>query len=200
MKSSGGKQFSILLNENIGSRGRQNFTLAHEFGHLLLHRSLRDEFHCGEKQVLGLTGDDLEKQANRFASQLMLPNNLVRAVADSADFSLDALKVLANRTGASLTATALAVIGMSSKPIGFVVVRDGFIKWGRASENGFRRGLCFRSGNAVPLGSAASFEGEDEDQIFDRGPPVEGWSVEDSWIEQGFYSARYKEAYFVLRL
>lgn len=198
LRSSNGNSFTILVNRDIGSKGRANFTLAHEFGHLLLHRALRAEFWCASGQVLGLTKEIVETEANRFASQLMLPNNFVRAEADKSDLALDAIKELASQTGASLSATALALVAMSSKPIGFVVVRDGFVQWGRASDSAFKAGLFFKSGTAVPDGSNASFEGSDADQIFPIGAGLDGWSSGQQWKEQGFYSRRYQSSYFLL--
>ncbi len=198
IRSSDGKAFTILVNSDIGSQGRANFTLAHEFGHLLLHRDIGSDFWCNSRKVLGLTSETVETQANRFASQLVLPNNFVRYESDKNDVSLASVKNLANRMGASLSATALAMIAMSKRPLGFVVVRDGFIDWGRASDSAFKQGLFFKSGNAVPETSAASFEGGSTDQVFALGHSVDGWSRDQRWKEQGFYSARYGSAFFLL--
>lgn len=195
--SSDKKNFVILVNEDIGSRGRANFTLAHEFGHLLLHRRVRAEFMCGPRDVLGFTEDNMETEANRFASQLLLPNNFVRAESNKRDLSLGHIRALAAATGSSLTAAALAVVAMSASPLGFAVVRDGFVKWGRASETAYKQGLFFKGGTAVPAGSITDFEGGDIDVTFDERPGVEGWSGE-RWKEQGFYSVRYQESYLLL--
>jgi len=196
--SSSKKSYTILINSDIRSRGRRNFTIAHEFGHFLCHRSLRDEFQCGPDQVGGASTDDIETQANRFASQLLLPNNMVRETANRTDFCLEAVRELARQTGASVTATALACVKMSSQPIGFVVVRDGFVRWGRSSEKAYAAGLFFKSGSMVPSDSASDFEGGDEDLTFESPTKVEGWSTSHAWKESGFYSARYQEAYFLL--
>ncbi len=194
------KSFSILTNSNVASAGRKNFTIAHEFGHFLCHRDLGREFWCSRDVLNGLSLDEIETQANRFASQLLLPNHFVRAVADGAEFSLDAVRDLARLTGSSVTAAALACVNLSSKPIGFAVMRDGFVRWGRASEKAYAMGLYFKAGVSPPSGSAAEFESFSTDQIFDSDAKIAGWSGSSSWRESGFYSARYEEAYFAFRL
>jgi hypothetical protein len=42
----------ISFDENVTVPGRINFTIAHEFGHYLLHRKLRDAFHCSQVQMI----------------------------------------------------------------------------------------------------------------------------------------------------
>ena len=43
----GKKGWGIIYNDSIGSLGRINFTIAHEFGHSLLHRiAYPDGFYC----------------------------------------------------------------------------------------------------------------------------------------------------------
>lgn len=67
---------------------RQRFTIAHEIAHFLLHR---DRLASGiTDDVLyrsGLT-DDLERQANRLAADIIMPCNLIQ----SALLSLNSLK------------------------------------------------------------------------------------------------------------
>src|SRR5215203_1091613 len=46
----GKKGWGIFYNRDIASKGRINFTLAHEFGHYLIHRVLYPNgFRCGEQ-------------------------------------------------------------------------------------------------------------------------------------------------------
>ena len=49
---SGKKGWGIIYNNSMSSLGRINFTLAHEFGHYLLHRiAYPDGFYCSQQQV-----------------------------------------------------------------------------------------------------------------------------------------------------
>jgi Zn-dependent peptidase ImmA (M78 family) len=56
----------IVLNKDRGTAVRWRFSLAHELGHLVLHRSLSDEEF--EKR-----GSDIEHEANLFAGNFLLP-------------------------------------------------------------------------------------------------------------------------------
>ena len=56
------------------SYGHQNFTLAHEFGHLFLHKgvSISDD-----DRVLAYSNEKIEQEANEFASELLYPVKLL---------------------------------------------------------------------------------------------------------------------------
>lgn len=84
MKSSGNA--SVTINQNHHSN-RQNFTIAHELGHLFLH--CEDEGVFIEQQSFNRdkqssTGEIKEEvEANRFASCLLMPEKFVREIAIS---------------------------------------------------------------------------------------------------------------------
>ena len=62
--------FAVICVNYKRPMGHQNFTLAHEVGHWLLHRgkSISDD-----DKVLGYTSDSIEKEANEFAGELLYP-------------------------------------------------------------------------------------------------------------------------------
>lgn len=122
----------ISYDENVISPGRINFTLAHEFGHYLMHRSLRDQFSCGQRDVVGFgeaEGRRIESEANVFASYLLMPANDFRAVIGTSRVSLETLRAGADRYRTSLTATALKFVELTEEAVLLVVARDGFICW-----------------------------------------------------------------------
>lgn len=65
---------------------RQRFTLAHELGHIRLHRPLiESEVHVDKgslrRDTLASTGTDItEREANAFAAELLMPKVLLDAV------------------------------------------------------------------------------------------------------------------------
>ena len=65
----------VLYNSATPSEGRKRFTIAHEFGHYILHRQQHDLFECGDDDIE--TGDnnerDIEAEAALFASTLLMP-------------------------------------------------------------------------------------------------------------------------------
>ena len=79
---------SFLLNASCpGDRAR--FSTAHELGHVVLHR---------------VVPDDPEGEADRFASQFLMPESSIRAELSSAPISLSVLGRLKTRWGVSMAA------------------------------------------------------------------------------------------------
>ncbi len=73
------KKFIIVVSPNQ-SRARQNFTIAHEIGHLFLHTNFVDNVMKNEKVVFPdfyREGDsEKEYQANEFAANLLMPQDI----------------------------------------------------------------------------------------------------------------------------
>lgn len=76
-KASPGKTgWGIVYNHALTSRGRINFTLAHEFGHYLLHRAAHPNgIECSAQDVARWDSPygQIEQQANTFAANLLIP-------------------------------------------------------------------------------------------------------------------------------
>ena len=76
---------------------RQRFTIAHEIGHLLLHRDqIIDQVHIDKRfPVLmrdsnSATGTDLmEIEANQFAAELLMPASLLSEMLNKQGFDID---------------------------------------------------------------------------------------------------------------
>ena len=94
---------------------RQRFTIAHELGHILLHRSRLDAAvlvdkskNCLPRDSISAEGTDpVEIQANAFASELLMPADLMRQVLANSSRDLhddDYLIALAKRFRVSLAA------------------------------------------------------------------------------------------------
>ena len=145
----GKKGWGIFYNSAISSAGRINFTLAHEFGHYLLHRLAHPNgFQCGEQDVVRWDSEyaRLEQQANVFAANLLMPLDDFRRQIDArARADLDMISHCADRYRVSLIAAVLRWLGYTSRRAVLVVSRDGYILWSRASEAAWKSGACFRT-------------------------------------------------------
>lgn len=64
---------------------RRRFTAAHELGHFVLHRATMGRFRADTDATLREADDDvadrMEREANRFAAELLMPENVCRARA-----------------------------------------------------------------------------------------------------------------------
>ena len=91
----------IVLNRHLlGDRLR--FTLAHELGHLVMH---------------SVPSPNMEKEANEFASELLMPEKLFLKESSGKPFTPLLIKQLAERFKTSLTATIFRYLQFDLHPI-----------------------------------------------------------------------------------
>lgn len=71
--------------ERFTTQPRQRFTVAHELGHFILHRDEMGRFVADTKDLISEDGGekaaDMERQANRFAAELLMPTDVCLARA-----------------------------------------------------------------------------------------------------------------------
>lgn len=163
--------WQILYNTQERYRGRQRFTLAHEFGHYLLHRKrltatdygdgeLPDgfDFECLPMQANQWKDAEKEREeeADTFASYLLMPIDDYRKQVTGNEMSRALLGHVTSRYGVSLTAAARKWIEFTDRRAAMLVARDGFVLWGRASSAAFKSGIFIPSGMPVPDGSVVA--------------------------------------------
>jgi hypothetical protein len=150
----GRKGWGIIYNNRISSKGRINFTLAHELGHFLLHRlAYPNGFRCGEQDVVRWDSEygQVEHQANVFAANFLMPLDDFRRQIPSMDkVNLDMISHCADRYCVSLVAATLRWLSYTQKRAVLVVSRDGFILWARSSDAALKSGAFFRT-SAGPI-------------------------------------------------
>jgi Zn-dependent peptidase ImmA (M78 family) len=150
----------IVYNSSVPSPGRKRFTLAHEFGHYLLHRQLQPQFACSQQDMEDWDADEreIEVEADVFASFLLIPLDDFRKQVAGQTISFDLLSHCADRYGVSLTAAALKWIEIADKRAVVVVARDDHLLWARSNQAAFKSGAFFATRKktiAVPRASLA---------------------------------------------
>jgi hypothetical protein len=162
--------WGIVYNNTLASQGRINFTLAHEFGHYLLHRADHPNgIRCADQDVVRWDSayGQIEHQANQFAATLLMPLDDFRRQIDArARVDLDMISHCADRYRVSLIATILRWLTYTERRALLVVSRDGFILWSRASEPVAKTDAVFRTSGGpieIPAGSLAA----SQDQLID---------------------------------
>lgn len=149
-------EWVVLYKAHQNSRGRSNFTIAHEFGHYVLHRKAQTKFQCSQDDALG-EGAKMEREADEFASYLLMPINDFRQQVAGGRMTLDLMGACADRYGVSLTAAALKWLAFTEQPAILVTARDGMVLWWRASDSARRQAFSnVRSGMELPPGSLAA--------------------------------------------
>jgi len=133
----GTSAWAILYNDSASSRGRINFTLAHELAHYFVHRERFPEgIRCSPDAVVRseAANQHVEAEANTFASYLLMPfNDYRRQLGPDDPPTWEALSACAERYGVSLVAATLRWLKYTSKRAVLVLSRDGFVLWSRSS-------------------------------------------------------------------
>jgi hypothetical protein len=101
-----------------GSRGRDRFSIGHEFGHWSMHRG--QSFYCRAENFGNYTKADRkkEKEADEFSSRLLMPTPLLRPkIGKLRTLSLKDLESLAADFSTSAVAMAFRVTLLDNFPV-----------------------------------------------------------------------------------
>jgi len=150
------KVWALLYHPHPDLPGRSNFTVAHEFGHYVLHRKLQEAFQCSQSATLGITGARIEREADQFASYLLMPIDDYTQQVQGRRITLDLLGECADRYGVSLTAAMLKWLEFTDQPAVAVMGREGMLHWWKASGSAKRYTFgTLQEGMELPSGSLA---------------------------------------------
>lgn len=99
-------------------RGRERFSIAHELGHWKLHRGRSFRCRVEEPDQNLQNNRDLEKQADTFASHLLMPSALFNpAVAATRRPGFKELGEIATAFDTSMMATAIRLADINTLPV-----------------------------------------------------------------------------------
>jgi Zn-dependent peptidase ImmA (M78 family) len=122
-----GDTFGIIYSADILSPGFQRFSVAHELGHYFLpdhpENVLSNGMHVS-RAGFG-SADPYEREADHFASSILMPKTLFRAAIASFAEGLDAVIGAAQICETSLTATAIQYSRLTDAAIAVVLSQNG---------------------------------------------------------------------------
>lgn len=137
--------------------GRKRFTLAHEIGHFVLHKSKpQGRFDTGHQFAIWNEANE-EAEANVFASELLMPDYLFMSRLKRQAPSFRNLDQLAEEFAASRLSTALQYVHYCHEQVALVFSRDGQVVWTKAAKQfswRIRRGQLSKDSGAGALASA----------------------------------------------
>lgn len=142
----------IIYNNSIKYLGRINFTIAHEFGHYLLHRNkYPNGLKCTKADIYNDSiKKEVETDANIFASYLLMPLDDFREQSKLYSFSPSLFENLAKRYNTSLTATILKWIDMTDKKAVAIFSDNGFVEWKKQSTSLYKTRLITAKKSLIP--------------------------------------------------
>ena len=110
---------------------RTRFSIAHELGHYFIPAHYKYLRHGGESHPSSSeyrTKVQMEREADTFAANLLLPTHLVKPIIDKG-ITLKRLDEVARDFQASLLCTTIRAVRLSDEPCAVVGIRDGAIAW-----------------------------------------------------------------------
>jgi Zn-dependent peptidase ImmA (M78 family) len=183
-----GNQFGILYATHIKNEGFIRFTVSHELGHYFLPGHCEHLFPEGvflhESRSGYVSQDPRERQADIFATTLLMPENLFVPALRDAGSGFEAIESLARTCRTSITSTAIRYARLAEDLVAVIVSRDNAIDYcfvsGAMEEI---RGLrSLRKGTLLPPTSLTATFNKDQANIV-GGCQDGGYSPLDDWFD-----------------
>ena len=157
-----GNRFGIIVSDACPTPGHRRFSLAHELGHYHIDGHL-DAMFAGDAERVESEGEflhnrksRLEREADWFASELLVPASQLGPRIDEEPASIGTLQSLADEFRTSLTMMAIRHAELADLATASILSRDGRVEWvfcsRRLARHDWSRAL--RKGDAVPPGTA----------------------------------------------
>ncbi len=174
----------INIDAKIRERGRQRFTIAHEIGHYMLLDKWAGPSVCSLMDVgTWSAGSSLERAADIFAAELLLPAEEVRGIVFEHGVTLKSAELIKSTFDVSLRAAAYRCVELTKEESALVVTVNGVVNHYKPSAS-WRYLVCTKC--AVGQGTMAR-------KLFDNPVTLElcgmvlpkAWASEIKYIEQG---------------
>lgn len=190
-----GDAFGILYGTHIGSEGFQRFSVAHELGHYFLEGHVDAVLKLGpHASRAGFQSDDkYEREADLFASSLLMPEDAFKKALQAAGSGLSAIESLAQSAKTSLTSTAFRYHELTRDAVAVVLATNGAVDVCFYSDR-FKdlakssgRLPFFRRGTPLPHGTVTQRFHDDQRNIR-NGASDEGTTPFADWfdLDNGF--------------
>lgn len=183
-----GNTFGIMYATHIESEGFIRFTVAHELGHYFIPGHAEQLFPNGDdihQSVASFTSANLlERQADHFASALLMPEALFKQAMSQAGQGLSAIQALATRCKTSLTATAIRYAKFTEDAVVIVVSTGNRIDYCFMSDR-IRdlKGITWiKKGEPVPDDSPTAEFNDDPDNVAEA-QTLEATCYLDVWLD-----------------
>lgn len=129
-----GRVGGIVINKAIGDARRHRFTLAHEIGHFVLHRSKRS-YVVDKDDGLDSPGDSSdEMEANAFAGALLMPSAMLAGEASPQEPTMGLVDEMSDVYDVSVCSAAQRLVSLSDWPCAFILSLNGVVQWAAYSE------------------------------------------------------------------
>lgn len=177
---------------------RRRFSIAHELGHLEMHRGKNLMKSCTTIDIQESTNTSInsaEHEANQFASAFLIPERFVKIPFSKSEPSFDVINDWATKLRTSITSTSLRFTQFTCEPIAVIYSFRGTIKYFRSSSEFEDLGVFPKVNSFVGVCTGASklFSGQkipqrwqevrasqwfrNDENAFDRNDTIREWSI-----------------------
>ncbi len=184
----------ILINSRISNEHRKRFTLAHELGHVCCHiinNNTSTNFKCMNNDIYsdGESNKIYEKEADEFASSLLMPSLVISEQIISSDLSWQLIQEINNLCDVSLEAAARRTIALSKDACCLIIHKDGKM-WYPLKSRSFSTFIPLQS---FPISLDSHSNGEAGGSLPDCVEKCDfsDWSFPDNAYGELFYSSIY---------
>lgn len=122
-----GLQKLIVISPDISYESQKRFTLSHEIGHLIIHHGVH---YCNADDLkMWINVPIKEKEANKFATELLLPQRIVTSKLKKQDVSLELAANLSKQYNISLTSTIIRLVELCDESVCVFCQQNDKICW-----------------------------------------------------------------------
>jgi Zn-dependent peptidase ImmA (M78 family) len=125
----------ICVSDRDMELGRRRFAIAHELGHWHCHKNISQAWLCTADSIHAYKGSSIEKEANAFAAELLMPKCLLLPRLDNQPLSIKQVCEIADEFKTTLTATAVRLVEESKDDCCVVFSDRNAIRWSRKSSS-----------------------------------------------------------------
>ena len=114
----------------------RRWAIAHELGHFEAHANVTFLDLCsGDDLFAAYEASGREPEANAFAAELLMPEDLYAPRCDPAHLTWDAIRPLAGAFQVSLTAAALRLLAFTNERAAVVCAKNSVVVWTSATKD-----------------------------------------------------------------
>lgn len=126
-----GDRAIVRVSDQIIQVGRLRFSIAHEIGHYLLGHRIPSEMSAG---AAGPYTKQQEREADVFATEFLMPEELVRPFCERTPIDLAAVRTIAETFRSSIVAASVRYVELASTPCAVVYSEAGLVEWAKRSR------------------------------------------------------------------
>lgn len=174
----------VSIDSKIEYEQRKRYVLAHELGHMLMHGDKEASFSDDDTTLEGFKRGPQEKEANDFAAELLMPEEMFKSFCFKRKFSPELIRELSDIFNTSLTSIVYRFIEFGNHPVAAFYSKNKTIQYWKKSQD-MKYWIPDRNKLIVPSDSVAN-EYYEYRRIYSKSESKQE-ITKSTWFELGKY-------------